>query len=413
MPSKTIVILGGGVGGMVAATRLRRRLSGDHRVVLVERNGEHAFAPSFLWLMTGDRRPHQVVRPVASLLPRGVEWLHANAEALDLATRKVFTSAGETAFDYLIVALGAELAPDAIPGLAEAQQTFYTYDGALRLRDRLAQFPGGRIAVVVASLPYKCPAAPHEGAMLIGDYFRRRGRREDIDIHLFTPESQPMPVAGPQLGTAVAQLLEAKRIRFHPLHTLTAVHPAAGTVHFQQGGLEPYDLLLAVPPHRPPRLLREAGLANAAGWAPVSPQTLETEHRGVFAIGDATAIPIPGRWKPDAALMLPKAGVFAHVQAELVAARIAAEIEGRKPCETFRGEGYCMLEAGEGLAGFAYGNFFAEPSPQVELRRVGKGWHAGKVLFEKWWLAAPGWRRAAYGAMLRTGGKLYGVPVVV
>ena len=249
--------------------------------------------------------------------------------------------------------------------------------------------------------------------MLIADYFRRAGRRQNVDMHLFTPEPQPMPVAGPELGAAVVQMLEAKQIRFHGLQVLASVDPAARTIRFQQGNTEPYDLLVAVPPHRAPSLVREAGLANAAGWAPVNPQTLETQHDGVFAIGDVTAIPIPGRWKSDVPLMLPKAGVFAHVQAEVVAARIAAEIGGRKPSETFCGDGYCMLETGEDLAGFAYGNFFAEPSPQMNLRQIGKAWHVGKVLFERWWLTAPGWKRASYGAMLKTGGKLYGIPIAV
>jgi hypothetical protein len=49
-----------------------------------------------------------------------------------------------------------------------------------------------------------------------------------------------------------------------------------------------------------------------------------------------------------------------------------------------------MLEMGEDLAGFAYGNFFAEPSPQVNLRQIGKAWHIARVLFERWWLSAPG-----------------------
>jgi sulfide:quinone oxidoreductase len=413
MPAKTIVILGGGVGGMIAANQLRRRLAADHRVVLVERETDHAFAPSFLWLMTGDRKPDQVRRPVADLLRRGVDFVHANAEGLDLPKRKVATSAGEIAFDYLIVALGAELAPETVPGLAQESQTFYTLAGASRLRDALASFNRGRIAIVVASMPYKCPGAPHEGAMLIADYFRRTGRRKDIDIHLFTPEPQPMPVAGPELGAAVVQMLKAKGIRFHPLHSLAAVDPADRALRFQNGSTEPYDLLVAIPPHRAPRFVRDAGLTNPAGWAPVNPRTLATQHDGVFAIGDVAAIPIPGRWKPDVPLMLPKAGVFAHVQAEVVAARIAAEIEGRRPAATFRGDGYCMLETGEDLAGFAYGNFFAEPSPQVNLRQIGKAWHIGKVLFERWWLSSPGWRRAAYGAMLRAGGRLYGIPIVV
>ena len=110
---------------------------------------------------------------MADLLRRGVECIHGNAEALDLTKRKVFTSAGEIPFDYLIVAVGADLAPDAVPGLAEASQTFYTFEGASRLHNALAGFAGGSIAVVVAAMPYKCPGAPHEGAMLIADYFRR------------------------------------------------------------------------------------------------------------------------------------------------------------------------------------------------------------------------------------------------
>jgi sulfide:quinone oxidoreductase len=222
-----------------------------------------------------------------------------------------------------------------------------------------------------------------------------------------------MPVAGPHLGAAVVEMLEAKGVRFLPFHTLASVDPAARVLRFQQGSTERFDLLVAIPPHRAPRLVREAGLTDAAGWVPVRSQTLATDHAGVFALGDVTAVPIPGRWKPDVPLMLPKAGVFAHAQAEVVAARISAEIEGGKPDATFCGDGYCMLEAGEDLAGFAYGNFFAEPSPRVNLRQIGKAWHVGKVLFERWWLATPGWRRIAYGAMLKAGGRLYGIPVTV
>lgn len=249
--------------------------------------------------------------------------------------------------------------------------------------------------------------------MLIADCLRKRGLSGSTEIHLFTPESQPMPVAGPALGEAVQQLLHSKGIHFHPLRSLTAVDTQTRTAHFQQDETFQYDLLVAIPPHRPPSLLRDTGVTNPAGWVAVNVHTLATQHERVFAIGDATAIPIPGRWKPDVPLMLPKAGVFAHAQAEVVAARIAAEISGRHPKEEFCGDGYCMLEAGEDLAGFAYGNFFAQPAPQVNLRQVGKAWHMGKVLFERWWLASPGWKRDLYATMLRAGGKAYGIPVAV
>ena len=55
MNGQTVVILGGGVGGLVTANELARLLPSPHRIVLVERSARHAFAPSFLWLMTGDR----------------------------------------------------------------------------------------------------------------------------------------------------------------------------------------------------------------------------------------------------------------------------------------------------------------------------------------------------------------------
>lgn len=409
--TSTTLVLGGGIGGMVAANEMRRQLPSTHRVVLVEKNAQHAFAPSFLWLMTGDREPHQIRRPLKGLLRRGVDLVQAEVLGIDPVQRKVRTSAAEIPYDHLIVAMGADLAPGAIPGLAEASQTFFTFDGATQLRDILKSFSGGRIALVVSAMPYKCPGAPHEGAMLIADYFRRRGLSPKVKIDLYTPESQPMPVAGPQLGEAVRGMLHAKGIDFHPLHKLTSVDPSAREMRFDNGVRVGYDLLVAVPPHRAPRAVVEAGLTNQAGWVPVNPQTLRTSQDGVYAIGDVTAIPIPGRWKPDVPLMLPKAGVFAHAQAEVVAQRIVAEVTGRSCEAAFCGDGYCMLEAGEDLAGFAFGNFFAEPAPNVQLRQIGKAWHLGKVLFEKWWLAPVGLRRSAIGWAMKAGGRHYGIPL--
>jgi sulfide:quinone oxidoreductase len=110
--------------------------------------------------------------------------------------------------------------------------------------------------------------------------------------------------------------------------------------------------------------------------------------------------------------MLPKAGAFAHAQAEVVARRIAAEITAAPVVAEFGGNGYCMLEGGEARAGFAFGNFFAEPNPQVELRRPGRAWHLGKVLLEQWWLTPPGPRREALRVALGLGTRWLGIPAV-
>ena len=411
MSGKTILILGGGIGGMVAASEMRRLLPAEHRVVLVEKNSKHAFAPSFLWLMTGDRLPDQITRDVRNLVRPGVEVILAEVQAIDLPNRRVQTSAQTLNYDYLIIALGAELALDAIPGLAEGAHTFYTFDGSMKLRDTLRNFTGGKVAVVVSSLPYKCPGAPHEGAMLIANMLRKRGL-QDSEVHLFTPEPQPMPVAGPALGDAVKQMLADRGVAFHPLHKLNQVNPDASELAFDGKDSFHYDLLVAIPPHCGPRLARESGLANEAGWIPVDRATLQTKYENVYAIGDATAIQIPGRWKPDVPMMLPKAGVFAHAQAEVVARRIAAEIVGVKTEDIFCGDGYCMLEAGEDVAGFAFGDFFAEPSPQIHLRQMGWTWHVGKVLFEQWWLAPYGLRREVLRQALHFGGRALGIPMM-
>ncbi len=408
-----ILILGGGVGGQVVASELRRRLSAEHRVTIIERDTRHAFAPSFLWVMTGYRQPQRVTRDVREMVRPGVEVIHAEIRRIDVANRRVETDHESQAYDYLVVALGAELAPDAIPGLASAAHTFYTLDGAARLRTALDEVSGGTVAVVVSALPYKCPGAPHEAAMLLADFFRQRRRRDTVDVHLFTPEPQPMPVAGPILGEAVQQMLAQRRIGFHPSHKLTAVNPDSRELLFDGKPPVKYDLLVAIPPHRAPVLVREAGLANDTGWIPVDRRTLATRHEHVYAIGDITAVAIPGRWKPDVPLLLPKAGVFAHAEALVVARRIAAEIAGVAATDTFCGDGFCMLEAGEDLAGIAFGDFFAEPSPRVEVRSIGKAWHLGKVLFESWWLAPWGMRRRALESALRLGSRIYGIPMTL
>jgi sulfide:quinone oxidoreductase len=413
MTAKTIVILGGGVGGLVVANELRRLVHSEHRIVLIEKNRQHAFAPSFLWLMTGDRRREEISRDVQELVRKGVELLHGEARGIDLATHRVETSAGSVTYDFLVVALGAELVPGSVPGLAESAQTFYTFDGASNLCIALRNFSGGKIAIVVAGLPFKCPAAPYEGAMLIADLFRRRGLRDKVDLHLFTPELLPMPVAGPELGNAVRKMAEDRGITFHPLQKLTEVNPATRTISFEGKASFAYDLLIAVPPHRSPVVVREAGLTNQGGWVPVDSATLATKDESVYAIGDITAIPLPGRWKPDMPLMLPKAGVFAQAQALVVARRIADRIAGQAGRHKFSGEGYCMLEAGEHLAGFASGQFLAEPSPQIKLRQIGRSWHLGKVLFEKWWLAAPGAKKGTLRLLIDLGAKTLRVPAVL
>lgn len=398
----TALVLGGGIGGAAAANALRERLGERHRVVVVDRNLEQVFAPSLLWLMVGQRRPAAISRPLAKMLRPGIEIVRATVRGLDPVARRVTTDAGELTGDAVVIALGAELAPDAIPGYADAAHDFFMLEGAGRLASALAGFSGGRVVVAVSALPFKCPAAPYEAAFLIDADLRRRGLRDRSTIELHTPEPAPMAVAGPVLGQAVVDLLVRRGIDYFPQHSVEAYDGAARQIRFTDGSVAGYDLLAAVPPHRPPAALTGSGLASSTGWIPVERETLETGAPNVFAIGDVTSIALAN------GKLLPKAGVFAHAEAQAAAAQIASRIEGG-PAGRFDGHGYCWVELGAGSAGFAAGDFFADPEPAVTLRRPSRTWHAGKVLFERYWLSQ-GLEHALAGAGLRLGSALMRVP---
>ena len=380
MASKTVLILGGGIGGIVAARRLRSKLSSEHRVVLVDRSANYAFAPSFPWLVMGWRSPQQISRPLASLRKKGIEVITGEVARIDLAGRIVAVDSKEVPYDHLIVSLGAELAPAAVPGLPEAAHTFYDLQGAESLRKALEGFGSGNVAIVIAKLPFTCPAAPYEGAFLLDYLFRKKGTRSNIDIQVFTPETLPMPVAGPAIGGLLKGMLEGRAIGFNPGAVLSSVDASERTMVFEDGRTAQFDLLIAVPPHESPRVVRESGLAAESGWVPVHPRTLATQHEGVFALGDVTAIKLPS------GLMLPKAGVFAHGQAKVVADNIAAEIGGKRNEGWFDGDGSCFIETGYGKAAYGSGNFYAEPTPAVKLHEPGRRWHWGRRLFEWSWL---------------------------
>lgn len=375
----TVAILGGGIGGVVAARRLRSLLNADARVVLVERLPLQAFPPSYTWVMTGRRRPEAITRDLRRLRRKGIEVVEGSVEAIDVDARRVATAGGEIAYDYLVVALGAELAPETIEGLREEAFSYYQVADAERLQRELADFGGGRVAVIIASLPYKCPAAPYEGAMLLDALFRKRGIRNRVEISLSTPEPQPLPVTGPALGAAVAGMLREKEIAYAPGRKTTKVDRQAREVVFEDGSREKYDLLVAIPPHRPPLVVRASSFAGPTGWASVDPATLATRHEGVYAIGDATAIPLSD------GLLLPKAGVFAHSEAEIVARNIAAQVRGSAKRREFDGSGSCFLESGGGRVGMARGNFYASPR-NIRFAKPAPWWSLGKLAFERWWL---------------------------
>lgn len=380
MAVKTILILGGGIGGIVAASLLRKQLPREHRIVLVEREARHVFAPSLLWLMTGARREEQISRPYSRLARAGIELVQGKVERIDPHAPSVFVNGQEIAGDYMVIALGAELSPKTIPGLADAGHNFYTPEGAHSLNQARSELRRGRLTVLIAGIPFKCPAAPYEAAMLLEADARKRGVRPAVTVDIYTPEPGPMLTAGPEVSAKLRQLVESRGVGLHTEHIVSEVDPAARLIHFKNGAEARFDLLAYVPPHRAPRVVREAGLAGEAGWVAVNRQTLETKFQRVYAIGDVNGIQL-ANGRP-----LPKAGVLTHGEAEVVASNIAGAITGTGTPRSFDGHGACFIEIGDNRAGFGSGNFFAEPAPKIRLRPPGYLLHLGKVIYEKYWL---------------------------
>ena len=376
----TTLVLGGGVGGLTVANQLRRALPSPHRVVLVERKASFLFEPSLLWLMVGDRTVAGITRPLSRLAQKGVEVVCGEVQRIEPEEKRVVVDGRVLDGDYLVIALGAELAPDQVPNLEEAGHNFYTPEGAARFRDALSAFAGGRLLVLTAAPAYKCPGAPYEAAMLIEAYCRKRGIRDRTEIALCAAEAGPMATAGPEVSTGVRQMVEAKGIHYYPAHQVVRIDPTTRSLGFANGAETRYDLLAYVPPHRAPRAIRESGLAANSGWMAADRHTFQTNHPHVYALGDVVSIPLK-IGKP-----LPKAGVFADRAARVVARNIALDATGKGSFGSFDGVGECFLETGEGRAGFGKGNFYAEPAPDVRLQPPAHRWHAAKVLLEKAWL---------------------------
>jgi len=359
MNDKNILVLGGGVGGLVASNVLKDKLGDRATIRLVERKKHFQFPPSYPWLMLGMRRPDQVQKDLIILKKKGIEVVNDEVLSIDVERRLVETRGGRLPYDYLIIALGAEYDPDVIPGFKEHAHHIYDLDSAIKFKEAVERFEGGVIAIGVSRTPFKCPAAPYEVALLLEDYYSKKGMRSKVKFEFFTPEGIPVPAVGPEIGSRVLDILKLRGISYHL--KLKVAEIREGKACFEGGETIAFDLLFCVPPHKAPGPVVESGITDQTGWIPVNPRTLETKYKGVYAVGDVTSIPTPKGFMP----FLSKAGVFAHGQAEVVANNIAVEIKGRGKIREWDGQGFCFLEVGHGQSAFVKGRFLAEPKPEI------------------------------------------------
>ena len=369
-----ILVLGGGFGGISTAFELRRSLGDEHEIVLVDRSPTFVMGLRKLWALVGVGRIADGRRDLSLLERLGIRYEQREITAIDPAARSAVTEAGVLSADYLVVALGAEARPDLVPGLVEHGYNPWSVQGVPGLKAALNSFYGGDIVIAIAGMPYTCPPAPFECAMLLDHYLRERGRRDRSSITVTTPKHILLPNAGAEGSSWLGRQLTARGIRHETGQEVRQV--SAGHIDYANVGRD-FDVLIGVPPHRPPAVIAESGLAGAGGWIAVDPGTFETGYLDVFAIGDVTKVVLAN------GLPLPKAGAIADLEGQRVAATIGARIRGESPPEPFDGRGYCFLEMGKSTAAYIEGDFYARPEPQVSIEGESEKNAERKHQFEK------------------------------
>jgi len=362
-----VIIAGAGFGGTSTAVALRDRIGPAHEIILVDRRETFVMGLRKTWAIVGESPLLHGTRRLDAIA--GVVTRRGTIESIETDARAIVVDGQRLEADALVLALGADHAPDSIPGLAEHGIDAWDPDEADRAHAALADVEaGGRLLIGVFGTPYPCPPGPYELALLAKE------RHPDAEVAVFAPMPITLPIAGPaECSKLDAELAEAG-VEFLPGRQASEVIP--GSVRFADGSERGFDLLLAVPPHRAPSVLVDAGLASPGGWVKVDPRTLETAAADVYAIGDATAIMLAN------GMPLPKAGLLAELEGAVVAARIADRLAGVEPTATFDGEAFCFIETGGGRAMMVGGRFLDDP-PDVQVTPPSAELRERKLAFER------------------------------
>ncbi|QRF76499.1 dihydrolipoamide dehydrogenase [Thermoplasmatales archaeon] len=350
---KTIVVIGGGSGGISTANHLSYKLrdkikANEIRVMLMDPSKYHYYQPGFLEIPFGLMKKEETYKEIDKVLAQGVTLLQEKALKIDLANRSVQTDKGKYTYDYLVIATGARYDYSAIPGFVEGVDHFYTLEGSNTLRKKLNDFKGGTVVVGISSMPYKCTPAPLEAAFLLHDMFKSRNMQDKVKI-IYT---YPMPMVFPdkRISDFALGLFKEKGIESVLDFKLKEVDSKSRDLISISGEKIHYDLALIAPPHRGSELIAASGFGDQSDWVPVDKFTLNiTGYKNAFAIGDATN------------LQVSKAGSVADAEAVVVSNRIAEEIDGYNPETLYDGSGGALMITGIGKASMISSNYNLSP----------------------------------------------------
>ncbi len=358
MPEETrhcpILIVGGGTGGITVAARLRRARP-DLEITILEPSDRHFYQPMWTLVGAGVKPKETTLRPEASVIPPGVQWIRDAAEEVLPEERRLRTRDGLVLeWDRLVLAPGIQLNWDAIPGLAgnvgrNGLCSNYSYETVDSTWKAIREFQGGRAIFTHPSTPIKCGGAPQKILYLASDFWRRHKPPGDYQATFCIASPSIFGVAW--YAEPLMKVVERYGIELRTEHDLVAVDAGARRATFRclDSGEEvelEYGMMHVTPPMSAPDFLRRSPVANAEGWIEVDPKTLQhVRYPEVFALGDASSLPTS------------KTGAAIRKQAPVLVENLLASLDGRPLEAAYDGYTSCPLVTAYGkviLAEFDY-----------------------------------------------------------
>ena len=369
-----VVILGGGFGGLATANEIRNSLSSSQvKITIIDKKDWFMVGFAKLWIINGTRTFENSIGHLNQLEKKDINFMQDEILSIDLQNKNVKTKQENISYDFLVISLGAVLAPQKIPGLMENGFNLYDHNQLSEIHNKLQNFDSGKIAISIMGMPYKCPPAPFEASLLIDSMLRKRGVRDSVQIDFYSPAPITLPAAGPEVSKEILELVNSEKITFHNSCKIKSIE--SKKLIFQNGEAE-FDLLLAIPPHIAPQVIYDSGLAKESGFIPID-RDCKTPFENVFAIGDVTSLVVTEN------KAVPKAGVFAEGEGITVAKNIVSKLQSEEESELFDGKGGCFIESGRDTASVIEVDMFSQPEPSTSISEQTSENLSSKLEFEK------------------------------
>ncbi|MBF0182780.1 MAG: FAD-dependent oxidoreductase [Magnetococcales bacterium] len=362
-----VVVVGGGYGGAVVAKYLRMA-DPKIQVTLVEKNADYYSCPLSNWVVAGFRDMALQKWSYDGLKKHGVEVIIDEVTAIDPAAKSVATAGGKKlAYDALVVSPGVDFKE--FPGYdAEAQKkilhAWKAGPETVALAKQIAAMKDGDTYILVAPAdPYRCPPGPYERASLVAHYLKKNKPKSKVLILDAKPKFSKQGLfqeGWTQLYGFGSDNSIIKWVSGAEGGKVVRVDAKEMAVYTDNNGFEEKHVgacINFIPPNVAGKIATAAGLTNESGWCPVHLNTFESKiHKGIYVVGDASA-----------SGGMPKSGYAANSQAKVVAAAIAARLNGKEAGEpSYVNTCYSMLSPDYGISVAAVWKYDAATPDKVK-----------------------------------------------